>query len=269
MSHSTGHGNAHGGHKKGPNLVVIAVVIVSLYLLLRVTVLSDRPAYDFNSCQGRSLSLRHEFELVSVSEPWLRAATAVVWGDISKEGASIGRGFLYVSSGGHLRLASVEHIIDQAEQWCTFVSFRDTTYIMPLSSSNFHRTPETGVGDRIAIYTLPPTSVENIASLLQYQQISPLRASAGTVGSTVAFMDIDDSRDFSYWRITEAHEHWYRISLVSGAPACSGDSGSAMLLAPNGTPTDRVIGAMSTLLVAYSTNDGRWCGTDAIIMALE
>ncbi len=274
MSHSTsGHSSGHGGHSSGPkasNIVWLAAIVFAVFLLLKDTVLTTKPAYQFSTCQSRSIALRDAFELAPMSEGWMRAATLLIWGDYEiSDGAGIGRGFLYVSNDGHLRMGSAEHVIDQVAQRCTYASFRDTNYIMPLRHENF-RYGTTGVaGDRIAIYTLPSVSVSNIGSLLQNGEISPLSATDGSVGNTVAFLDVDDSRQFSYWVITEDHTSWYRISRTSGSAACSGDSGSAVLLAPNGVPSPNVVGAISGILDAVEVGEGRYCGTDAVVVAVR
>lgn len=274
MSHSTsGHGSGHGGHSSGPkvsDLIWLVAIVFAVFLLLKDTVLTTRPAYLFSTCQSRSIALSDAFELAPMSEGWMRAATLVIWGDYEiSDGAGIGRGFLYVSNDGHLRMGSAEHVIDQVAQRCTYASFRDTNYVMPLRHENFRYGTANGIGDRIAIYTLPNVSVSNIGSLLQNGEISPLSVTDGAVGDTVAFLDVDDSRQYSYWIITEDHTSWYRITRTRGSAACSGDSGSAMLLTSNGNPTSNVIGAISGLLDAVDVGDGRYCGTDAVVVAVN
>ena len=275
MSHSSssssGHSGGHGhGKSRVPDIIWLVAIVFAVFLLLKDTVLTTRPAYNFSNCQARSIGLSDAFELAPMSEGWLRAATVVVWGDYAiSEGAGIGRGFLYVSQDGHLRMGSAEHVIDQVNERCTYASFRDTNYVMPLRRENFRYGTANGIGDRIAVYTLPNASITNIGSLLGNGLVTPLTTTDGAVGNTVAFMDVDDSQQFSYWIITEDHTSWYRISRMNGAAACSGDSGSALLLAPNGVPSSSVVGAISGILDAIQVSEGRFCGTDAVAIAVR
>lgn len=227
--------------KKNNTLLWVALLIVVVILVNNAVNPGDPDGpvtYNFNGCPAQVGRAPDMFTVNSGLEVGMAMQ---VWNN-----QHLARAFLYRQN-GILRIATAEHVAVDARTMCTFASFRNVGYTTPLRWSYFAFYEGTD-DDRLGVYTLPQSTADILVPFLQRGSIVPLNYSDNVyVGQTVAILDMDDTQTYTYWQIAEVADTWFAMTLVSGSMLCNGDSGSAIIDAPNGRPSDRVIGAVSSI----------------------